>query len=288
MIKITVILMVSVLTLFSFAWADLPEIKQRGVIRHLGVPYANFVTGDGDGLDAAIIKLYANKIGVNYEYIRESWDTVIPSLAGKKIQPKGDDIVVSGDAPVNGDIIGNGLTLIPWRQKAINFSKPYIPTAIWIVARADSDLKPIHATGDVHKDVQASKDLLKGKTVLGIPNTCVDPALYNLQDIRPIFLQGGGLNDLAPAVVKGQYELTILDVPDSLVALMNYPGKLKILGTITENQDMGFGISKDSPLLLESFNTFLHELGESGQLVKLIDHYYPNMKDYFPATFKKK
>ncbi|GAB6162936.1 hypothetical protein JCM12298_20960 [Desulfothermus naphthae] len=28
---------------------DLPEIKKRGVIRHLGVPYANFVTGAGDG-----------------------------------------------------------------------------------------------------------------------------------------------------------------------------------------------------------------------------------------------
>ena len=44
--------------------ADLKQIKERGVIRHLGVPYANFVTGAGDGLDVEIIKLYAEEIGV--------------------------------------------------------------------------------------------------------------------------------------------------------------------------------------------------------------------------------
>ena len=33
---------------------DLREIRERGVLRHLGVPYANFVTGSGDGLDVEI------------------------------------------------------------------------------------------------------------------------------------------------------------------------------------------------------------------------------------------
>ena len=36
--------------------ADLAEVKARGVLRHLGVPYANFVTGAGDviALDAKV------------------------------------------------------------------------------------------------------------------------------------------------------------------------------------------------------------------------------------------
>lgn len=38
--------------------ADLPEIKQSGVLRHLGVPYARFVAGSGDGMDMELIKLF--------------------------------------------------------------------------------------------------------------------------------------------------------------------------------------------------------------------------------------
>lgn len=28
---------------------DLPDVRAAGVLRHLGVPYANFVSGSGDG-----------------------------------------------------------------------------------------------------------------------------------------------------------------------------------------------------------------------------------------------
>lgn len=34
--------------------ADLPEIKARGELHHLGIRYANFVTGAGDGFDAEL------------------------------------------------------------------------------------------------------------------------------------------------------------------------------------------------------------------------------------------
>ncbi len=34
---------------------DLDEIKKSGVLRHLGVPYANFVTGSGDGMDVELV-----------------------------------------------------------------------------------------------------------------------------------------------------------------------------------------------------------------------------------------
>ena len=42
-----------VLTLISFQTSatDLQDIKAKGEIRHLGIPYANFVTGAGDGFD---------------------------------------------------------------------------------------------------------------------------------------------------------------------------------------------------------------------------------------------
>nr|MBP8266208.1 hypothetical protein [Zoogloea sp.] len=38
---------------------DLQDIRARGVLRHLGIPYANFVTGSGDGLDVEIVQRFA-------------------------------------------------------------------------------------------------------------------------------------------------------------------------------------------------------------------------------------
>ena len=264
--------------------ADLKQIKERGVIRHLGVPYANFVTGAGDGLDVEIIKLYAEEIGVKYEYVKSSWATVISDVSGKRVLPKGEEVDIVGDTEVTGDIIGNGLTFLPWRAKVIDYSLFYFPTAIWVVARSDSELKPISPSGDVERDLRATKKLLVGRDVLGIRNTCVDPMLYDLNEVKPFYMENIDLNDLAAAVIKGAADLCILDVPDTLIALEKYPGMIKVLGTITEKQSMGFGIPKDSPELGASFNSFLAGLQANGKLRQLVVKYYPLIMNYFPTA----
>ena len=68
---------------------DLADVKQRGVLRHLGVPYANFVTGAGDGMDVELMKGFAGYLGVRYEYVPTSWKDVIGDLTGKKSQGRG-------------------------------------------------------------------------------------------------------------------------------------------------------------------------------------------------------
>ena len=266
--------------------ADLREIKESGVLRHLGVPYSNFVTGDGDGLDVEILKMYSSEIGVRYEHIPTSWETVISDLSGKRIIPKGDDLEIVGETQVKGDIVGNGLTVLPWRRKVILFSDPYFPTAIWVLARADSSLNPIAPSGDHQKDVALTKDLLVGREILGIRETCLDPDLYNLQECSSIYKEGLQLNDLPAAIVKGDCELVLQDAPDALLALSKYPAKVKVIGAITEQQFMAFGISKDSPNFLESFNNFLKKLRDNGTLRELIIKYYPLTTNFFPNVGK--
>lgn len=266
--------------------ADLDEIKAKGELRHLGVPYANFVTGDGDGLDTRILKLFCHRIGVEYRYVKTDWENVISDLSGKKIALRDGRVEVLGDAPVKGDIIGNGLTVIPWREKVIDYSTPYFPSAIWVIAKADSALQPIVPTMDSEKDIAATKALLKGRNVLSIRNTCVDVALYDLPDVKPDYKEGISLNDLAAVLVAGDAEISILDVPDALVALVKFPGKIKILGRITGKQSMGFGIAKESPELLKAFNSFLEEITADGKLKELVISYYPNIDNYFPDVIK--
>ncbi len=163
--------------------ADLTEIKQNQVIRHLGISYANFITGKGDGLDVELIQLFAERLGVNYKFVSTSWNHAISDLSGKSIVMTGGNVKTTNFVEIKGDILASGMTILPWRQKLIDYSVPTFPTQIWLLARADSPIAPIRPTGNLKKDIQKVKRLLKGRSVLGKVGTCVDPSLYEIRSL---------------------------------------------------------------------------------------------------------
>ncbi len=279
-------LMLLVIPLMPAQAADLEDIKTRGVLRHLGVPYANFVTGTGDGMDTDLMKLFAQDLGVKYEFVPTSWENVIADLTGKKVKAAGDEVQILEDAPVKGDIIACGFTILPWRKKIVDYSAPTFPTQVWLVARAESRRKPITPSGDVGQDIVRVRGLLKGGGLLGKINTCLDPALYDLdQTGARVKLFSGGLNELAPAVINGESEMTLLDVPDALIALEKWPGKIKVLGPLSRMQGMGAAFGKGSPHLREAFNRFLGKCRRDGTYISLIKKYYPAVFNYYPDFF---
>ncbi len=267
--------------------ADINDIKKRGVLRHLGVPYANFVTGMGDGLDVELIQLFAKELGVRYQYVKTSWEMVIPNLIGKKVKTKGNDVKILGQTPVRGDVIANGLTILPWRKKIVLFSDPIFPTQVWLIVRADSDVYPITPSGNIDKDIAAVKKKIKGRTILGKSGTCLDGELYNLEQAGAKFIHfPGQLNDLAYAVIKGEAEATLLDVPDALIALEKWAGQIKVVGPISPLQVMGTAFPKDAPKLRQAFNRFLSRCKQNGTYIKLVKKYYPVVFEYYPDFFK--
>ncbi|WP_421902857.1 transporter substrate-binding domain-containing protein [Maridesulfovibrio sp.] len=268
--------------------SDLDQIKQRGVLRHLGIPYANFVTGHGTGLSVEVIKLFAAHLGVKYEFVASDWSTLFGDLTGTMVKPKGNDVEFLHKTPIKGDIISNGLTKLEWREKVINYSDPTFPTQVWCVARGDSPLKPIKPSGDVGQDIRAVKKLLQGKRIMGKEGTCLAPGLYGIDSNAATIINfPGSLNDIAPAIIKGDAEIALLDVPDSLVALNKWPGKIKVIGPVSHQQTMGTGFRKDSPELLKAFNEFYAKLRESGEYNKLVMEYYPAVFSYYKDFFKK-
>jgi ABC-type amino acid transport substrate-binding protein len=267
--------------------ADLKEIHKRGVLRHLGVPYANFVTGSGDGLDVELIELFAHYLGVEYQYVQTSWQNVFADLTGKKITVSGNEIKVIGKVPVRGDLIANGLTVLPWRERIVNFSSPTFPTQVWLVSRADSAIEPIIPTHQIDQDIKLVKASLANQKVLGKLNTSLDPQLYNLQDQgAQIQYMNGSLNELAPAVMNNLAEFTLLDVPDALIALEKWPGQLKVIGPVSPQQIMACAFPKSSPLLKEVFNTFLDQCKKDGTYLRLVDKYYPAVFMYYAEFFR--
>jgi ABC-type amino acid transport substrate-binding protein len=267
---------------------DLPEVRAAGVLRHLGIPYANFVTGSDDGMDVELIKGFAKHVGVRYEYVQTDWGTVAQDLIGKEISMAGGHPVTGGDKPVRGDLVANGFTILPWREEIVSFSKPTFPSQIWLAARADSVVKPIKPTpNDIKRDIARVREVMKGRTVLALPKTCLDPSLYKLEETgAAIILFAGNLNEIAPAVVNGEAEMTILDVPDALIALEKWPGKIKIIGPISPPQIMAVGFRKSSPQLREAFNKYLEGVKRNRTYTRLIKKYYPTAPYFFPSFFK--
>jgi ABC-type amino acid transport substrate-binding protein len=280
-------LLLTVFFISTVAAADLDEVQKRGVLRHIGLPYANFTTGNGDGMDVEITKLFAQHLGVRYEYVPSDWGSVVPDLIGRKVKVKGKDVELLGNAPVKGDIIANGFTVLPWREKVVNFSSPTFPSQIWLIARADSPVRPIKPTGSIEKDIQLTRALMKGVGVMSMEKTCLDPSLYNLSETSAkVLLFQGNLNELAPAIINNEAEMTILDVPDALVALGKWPGKIKIVGPISDKQTMAAAFPKDAPKLLAAYNQFLEKIRKDGTYMKIVKTYYPSAPLYFPAFFK--
>jgi ABC-type amino acid transport substrate-binding protein len=179
------------------------------------------------------------------------------------------------------------MTIIPWREKAVDFSIPTFPTQVWLVARADFPLRPIHATGDLKKDIETTKKLLAGHSLLGKIGTCLDPSFYSLENARAdIKLYNGSLNEMAPAIINSEAELTLLDVADALVALQKWPGKIKVIGPISETQGMAVAFSKDSPRLRGAFDQFFETCKKNGTYLRMVKKYYQSVFKYYPDFFR--
>lgn len=283
--------LIFVVTLFSArtARADLDEIRQRGVLRHLGIPYANFISGAGDGMDIELMRRFAQEIGVKYQFVKTDWPQIFGDLTGKKVTVNGNNVEQVGSVPVKGDIAANGITVLPWREKIVNFSDPVFPNQIWLVARSDSPVHPIKPSKNLERDIKKVKSLIRGRSLLGKTGTCLDPSLYGLQDVpAKTVIFSGSLNDLAPAIIRGKTDLVLLDVPDALVALQKWPGEIKVIGPVSANQVMAAAFAKDSPRLREEFNRFLKKSLRNGFLLRLAKKYYPYVLNYYPDFFSAK
>ncbi len=269
---------------------DLAEVKASGVLRHLGVPYAHFVTGTetNPGLDVEVMQMFAKHLGVRYEYVKTDWKNVLGDLTGQMLESRPEGLIPVGSREVKGDLIANGLTVLPPRQKIVDYSNPTFPSAVWLVASSKSRAKPIKASGNMERDIAATKKQMTIGSTLVMESTCLDPKLYDLKDKGyklNYYTRSTNLNEMIPAVLNKDAEMTLLDVPDILVALSKWPGKFKVIGPVSDVQRMGVAFRKDTPELRAAFNEYLAQIQKDGSYNKLVVKYYPLAPRYFPEFF---
>ncbi|MGF1748330.1 transporter substrate-binding domain-containing protein [Vibrio cionasavignyae] len=285
------------LTFFSSALLadDLEEIQKRGVLRHLGVSYANFVSyiDQNDfqyltGLDVEIVQGFAESIGVEYQYVPAQWNNVFGKLIGQDAQFTNNALTLGKQVPIEGDLIANGVTILEWRTQIADFSTDYFPSAVWLIAKTESDLRPIQPSGSSVKDIVQVKKLMRGKDVLAMEHSCLDPNLYQLYDTGANIIlpeQQRKLSEMVPAVLNSNAESTLLDVPDTLIALEKWPGEIKVIGPVSEEQRMAAVFRKDSPNLRIEFNKYLSKIKKDGSYNKLVEKYYPSVFYFYEGYF---
>lgn len=279
------------LLLSAPAAADLQEIRERGELRHLGIRYANFVTGSGDGFDVELVQGFARHIGVRYTLVYSDFYNVIRDLLGKDVVRNGHAVSLAGNFPVKGDMIATGFTVLPWREAVLLYSKPTFPSQVMLVARADSTFKPIKGSDNLGSDIVETKRLIGRHSLLVMEKTCLDPANYGLRaeayDLRR-YTKSMNLNEMVPALLNREAELTLLDVPDAILDLRRWAGQIKILGPISEHQDLAAAFPRESPELRKAFDEYLAKIRADGSYDKLVDKYYPGIRRYFPEFFARR
>ncbi|EEW23715.1 transporter substrate-binding domain-containing protein [Rhodobacter ferrooxidans] len=281
----------ALLALFAFLpafGADLDEIRHIGKIRHIGIRYANFVTGAGDGFDVDLMKGFARYIGVDYELVYSDFYSVIRDTLGKDIVNTPDGLALQGNFPVRGDVISAGFTHLPWREKFLLFSEPTFPSQVLLVAPANSRLSPIQPSGNLASDIAATKALIGTHSLLVMEKTCLDPSGYgivgNVVDLRKL-TSSTNLNEMVPAMLDGTADIALLDVPDVIRDLDQWSGQIKILGPISEPQVLATAFPKDAENLRDAFNNYLRQIKQDGTYDALVDKYYPGVRSFFSDFF---
>jgi glutamine transport system substrate-binding protein len=268
--------------------ADLADVKARGELRHLGIRYANFVTGAGDGLDVELMQGFAKEIGVEYKLVYSDFYHVLRDLLGKDITRRGSEVSLSGDFEIKGDVIATGFTVLPWREAVVLYSEPVFPSQVVLVAPAQSPVTPIAGSDDLSQDIQHTKALIGQRSLLVMNSTCLDPANYGLTnagvDLKA-YTKSSNLNEMIPALINGEADLSLLDVPDAILDLKKWAGQFKILGPISQRQDLAVAFPKDAPQLRDAFNAYLLKIKSTGVYDQLIEKYYPGIKGYFADFF---
>jgi ABC-type amino acid transport substrate-binding protein len=270
--------------------ADLAEIKKRGEIRHIGIRYANFVTGAGDGFDVELMQGFAKRIGVSYKLVYSDFYSVIRDLLGKDVARKNGEVTLTGSYPVKGDVISTGFTMLPWREAILQYSDPVLPSQVLLVAPAESDLQPIEDGADVAADIAKTRKAIGSRSVLVMERTCLDPTNYGLVNVGldlKAYNKSSNLNEMVPAMLNKEAELTLLDVPDAILDLRKWAGRIKILGPISDRQILATAFPKDAPALRNEFNAYLSDIKASGIYDRLVDKYYPGIRRFFPEFFAK-
>jgi len=261
----TLILVFLCLPLLTSCAGDdaLDRIKKSGEITVLTQNNAHCYYSYRDnpmGFEYDLAKAFSQYLGVKLKVLTPNWDGLIQTLN------KGE-----------GDFIAASMTIMPSRQKEIDFSDGYLRIQQKAI---------IHTNHPRINKIEG----MKGKTIHVRRGTAYAERLAELKadglDINIKLYADIPTEELVMMVAQKEIEVTIAD---SNIALLNrrYYPDVKISLPIEEPQSLGWAVKKGEKSLYRKINEFFKKIKKDGTFEKIYEKYYANVEIFDYLDLKK-
>ena len=201
-------------------------------------PFEYVENGEIAGFDAEIIKEAAKRMGIEYKWLNTNFDGLIPALQTKKV-----DIVIAG------------MSVTPEREKAVNFSIPYLTSNVAIVTNSKNPIKDMN-------DLSGKSYGVELGTTKEASARKIDGA-----EVVPFSSTTGAL----VALKSGKIDGMVLDESVSSKYIEKNP-ELVLVG-IMEGEPKAAAFNKDDKELMENFSKVLEEMIADGTVAELKEKY---------------
>jgi polar amino acid transport system substrate-binding protein len=223
---------------------EIETLKPGTLVVGVDVPYPPLEQGrapDYEGFEIELVDEIASQLGLEREYQDTGFDTIFRDLAQNKF-----DMVIAG------------ATILPERERVVDFSDPYFLNEQSLLVRKDGDIRTI-------EDVA-------GKTVgvqKGTTGHTYAKENANAGDLRAY----PEIDDAFNALVAGQVEAVIFDLIGTREAANTLEG-LEVAETYDTDEVLAMAFAEENDALREAANEIIAELKQNGFIDDLYQKWF--------------
>lgn len=230
----------------SASGEDLNLIQDGVLTIGADTPYPPFEIGqppDISGYDIEVMNAIAERLDLTPQYTDTSFDTIFRDVAAGQF-----------------DIETAASTITPGRQKTVSFSDPYFAADQALVVTPGSDIQSVD---DITSDtIVGAQDGTTGETYA---NDETDASEVRGYPEGP---------DAINALITGQVEATIIDLPVAADAIEKQGDNIEIAQEIPTNELYGFAMAKENTGLIEAVDNALQGMKDDGTLTDIYQKYF--------------
>lgn len=256
--------------LVEISTVDLPDIQERGKLKAL-LNYSStsyfIYRGQPMGFEYELLKRLAQHLDVDLEVI------IAHNLN------EATDMLQRGQA----DIIAQSLTVTKDRKAILDFTDPKLTTRQVLVQRVPGSFPA--DTGNSARELIRNVMNLEGKEVYVKKSSAYYQRLVNLSDEIGAEIQikeapeNMQTEDLIRLVAEGEIDYTVAD--ENLAKVQKtYFRNIDIATPVSFSQNLAWAVRKESPLLKEAVNRWLHQIKQQPTFNTLYAKYFKSTKGF--------
>lgn len=206
-------------------------------------PPFEFRSGDAvDGVDAAVMKAVADKLGLKLDIQDVAFESLDGMLTSEKI-----------------DMIAAGYTIMSDRLEKMDFTDTYYKAEQTIIVRSDSNYK--------------TKADLNGKKIGGQSGTTglISAAVEITKEDNIKKYSNGAV--AVEDLLNGKLDAVIIDNNPAKAYKDQHGDKLTLLTGQFDQEEYAYAVRKGNSQLQEAVNDALKEMKDNGKLQEIIDQY---------------